>query len=530
MLQYVINIFLIGSFLGVLAGVINLAGIKGKYFVNLARDNKIMEMVIPSLRGDIVDRKGRIVATSVEQFNNTDKNEFEGKDLAFEIRRKYEYGESLGLISGYVGKVTSKDVLENQCPKKIDNNDLIGKMGIENQMDCKLRGVDGRRLVEVDAHGKFARELGRDEPEKGENIKLTIDAYWQEKVYKMLEGKKAVVIMSIPSTGEIVALVSSPAIDPNNFSFEVDNQMINNYLQDNDKLPLVNRAIAAKYHSGSVFKPIMSIAGLESGVVDKNTLIEDTGIIKVGDYSYSNWLWSKRGGTDGMVNITKALQRSNDIYFYRLGEKLGVDRIKQWAIEFGLGQKTGIELPGELSGIVPDEKWKIETRGEKWFLGNTYHLSIGQGDLSVTPIQINKMTQIVANRGLKCSTTIIDGQKHDCEKLPVKAESWNTVIEGMRLACQPGGTAWPLFNFKTSVACKTGTAEVGDGSKDTHAWLTAFAPIENPEIAITVLMERGGEGSDAAAPIVGDILKEWFDEPNTLVPRYTPTPEKAQSP
>jgi penicillin-binding protein 2 len=199
---------------------------------------------------------------------------------------------------------------------------------------------------------------------------------------------------------------------------------------------------------------------------------------------------------------------------------LGVDRIRDWAKNYGYGAKTGIELTGEVEGVVPDEDWKKKVKGESWYLGNTYHLSIGQGDLDVTPLQVNQMTNTIANHGVKCKMSILKDSKIECKDIGIDSSTWQTVIEGMKQACKPGGTAWPLFNFKTQIACKTGTAEVGDGSKDTHAWLTAFAPADNPEISITVMVERGGEGSDEAAPIVGDILKEWFNEPETLVPRY----------
>jgi penicillin-binding protein 2 len=202
---------------------------------------------------------------------------------------------------------------------------------------------------------------------------------------------------------------------------------------------------------------------------------------------------------------------------------LGLERIKTWAQNFGYGKKTGIELTGELDGLVPDEKWKKEAKGENWYLGNTYHLSIGQGDLEVTPLQVNQMTNVIANNGIKCEMSILKDSEVECTDLKIKNNNIAIVLEGMKAACKSGGTAWPLFNFKTEIACKTGTAEVGDGSNDTHAWLTAFAPADDPQISITVLVERGGEGSDVAAPIVGDILKEWFDEPETLVPRYTET-------
>ncbi|MDD4785110.1 MAG: penicillin-binding transpeptidase domain-containing protein [Candidatus Shapirobacteria bacterium] len=512
--------------------IFRLSVIKGNYYKNLATENKLMEQNIPAARAMILDRKGRVVAKSVYQYFKLEGSnkiyegagdfqgyKFEGRDLAFDLKRLYPYEESMSFITGYVGKINQDDQNLNKCGVKLDNSNVVGRSGVESFLDCQLRGVDGRRLVEVDAMGKYVRELGRQEPKVPEDLNLSIDAYWQDKIYKLLDGKKAVVIISEPKTGKIISLVSSPAFNPNDFSYDPDQNKIKEYLNDNQNLPLMNRSISGRYSPGSVFKMVVATAGLESGVIDRNSLIEDTGVVKVGDYSYSNWLWSKSGSTDGMVDVIKAIKRSNDIFFYKLGEMLGLNRIKEWADKYGYGKKTGIELTGELDGIVPDEKWKKEVKGEGWFLGNTYHLSIGQGDLSVTPLQVNQMTNIVANKGIKCKMSILKDSKVECSDLGIKKDNWKIVVEGMKEACKTGGTAWPLFNFKTEIACKTGTAEVGDGSKDTHAWLTAFAPADDPQISITVLVERGGEGSDVAAPIVGDILKEWFEEPETVVLR-----------
>lgn len=518
----------------ILVAVLKLDVIKGGYYKGLAIENKLMEREIPAARAVILDRKGRVVAKSVYQYFRMDGSnkiyegvgdfqgyKFEGPDLAYELKRSYPYGESMSFITGYVGKINQDDQNANKCGIKLDNDEVMGRSGVESFLDCQIRGTDGRRLVEVDAKGKYIRELGRQEPKVSATLNLSIDAYWQDKIYKLLDGKKAVVIISEPKTGKIINMVSSPGFNPNDFSYDFNQDKIKEYLNDSQDLSLLNRAIAGRYSPGSVFKIVISTAGLESGVIDKDTLIEDTGVIKVGDYSYSNWLWSKSGATDGMVNIIKAIQRSNDIFFYRLGERLGLERIKNWAKKYGYGSKTGVELTGELDGIVPDSEWKKEVKGENWFLGDTYHLSIGQGGLSITPLQVNQMTNIIANKGIKCKMSILKDKKVECEDLKIKKENLELIIQGMRNACKSGGTAWPLFNFKTEIACKTGTAEVGDGSKDTQAWLTAFAPADDPQISITVLVERGGEGSDVAAPIVGDILKEWFDEPNTVVPRYS---------
>lgn len=497
---------LVLSFGILLVTVIKLNVIKGRYYRDLALNNRITKVIIPAPRGEIFDKKGRLVATNV--------------DLEGVIKRFYPYGVTTANITGYLGSVNQSELKSGKCNRKLLNQSVVGRAGIESLLDCDLMGTDGYKLVEVDATGKNNRDLGQLDAVKGKDINLSIDAYWQDKIYKMLDGKKAVVIMSEPSTGKILALVSSPSYDANNFNYTYDKDTIKSYLEDTNNLPMLNRAIAAKYHPGSVFKPIEALGALEDGLIDGNTLIEDTGVIKIGDYSFNNWLWTKRGGTDGMVNVVKALQRSNDIFFYKLGEGMGVDKIKFWAAKFGLGETTGIELPGEVSGLIPDDAWKRKNMGERWYLGDTYHLAIGQGNLTVTPLQINQMTNIIASRGQKCEMSILKDKKVECNEVNAKDKNWDLVKEGMKEACKSGGTAWPLYNFKTSIACKTGTAELGDGTKDTHGWLTAYAPADGPTISITVLMERGGEGSDAAAPIVGDILKEWFEEPNTLVPRY----------
>ncbi len=530
---WAVKLVLVLSLLMLASKSFSLAVIKKNLYQGLARDNKIYEMDIPAARGSVVDRKGRTVAESIYRYFRIDGEskvyegegefdgyKFEGKNLAYDLKRKYDYGQSMSFVSGYIGRANETDVANKKCGVELGPESMVGRGGVEEFFDCKLRGVDGKRLVEVDAKGKYIRELGRQEPIEGKTIQLSVDAYWQDKIYKLLDGRKAAVVISEPKTGKIISMVSSPAYDPNDFSFNRDDIAIKSVLNDSENLPLLNRAASGRYHPGSVFKLTVAAGGLETGVIDGQTLIEDTGIIKVGDYSYSNWLWTKRGGTDGMVDIVKALKRSNDIFFYKLGERMGPDNIHDWAYKFGYGAKTGVEIPGEVEGVVPDEAWKKEARGESWFLGNTYHYSIGQGDLGVTPLQVNMSTNVIASGGKKCKLSLIKDSKAECETVGLNSNTLSLIRSGMEAACSEGGTAWPLFGFKTNIACKTGTAEVGDGSQETHAWLTAYAPVENPEISITVMVERGGEGSDVAAPIVGDILRDWFSEPETKVPRY----------
>ncbi len=527
-----INFLVIVSFVAIGYVLMDLAVVRGSYFRGLSMDNRVAESRVPAARGRILDRKGRVLAESVYRYFRIEDGikiyeedgayqgaRFEGNEMVFELVRRYPYGEATAFVSGYVNKVSEADFKNDSCIIGLLGDDWVGREGIEKLMECRLRGEAGKRLVEVDAKREYLRELGKIDPKQGEDVTLSVDGYWQEKVYEMVKDKKAAVLITDVKTGEILTLVSSPAYDPNVFSYKKNNSLVLELLSNETDYPLLNRVLATRYHPGSVFKIVMAIAGLEEGKINAGSLIEDTGFIKIGDYLYRNWLWTKRGATDGMVDIVKALQRSNDIFFYKLGEMLGVDAIYKWAVKFGLDQKSGTGIAGEVDSIVPNEKWKEEVKREKWFLGNTYHLSIGQGDLAVNVAQINRMTAAVANGGRMCQLTLEKGKK-DCTDLPVHKSNLDLVVEGMKRACKQGGTAWPLFNFKTELACKTGTAEVGDGSKDTHAWLTAFAPANDPQIAITVMVERGGEGSDVAAPIVGDILKLWFNEPDTQVPRY----------
>ena len=259
------------------------------------------------------------------------------------------------------------------------------------------------------------------------------------------------------------------------------------------------------------------MAGLESGKVTENTEIEDVGVFEISGARFSNWYYTSYGGKDGLVKIDRAIARSNDIYFYKLGEATGLEEIRKWAIAMGYGQRTGIDLPGENFGLVPDETWKNANIGEGWYLGDTMHLAIGQGFLITTPLQVNVMTSFMANGGLRVSPHLVSEVKSDlspiiveakAEKVgEVRAENLEIVKRGMVMACKDKGTAWPFFEVTYSISCKTGTAEKTQGNP--HAWFTAFAPSDFPQLAITVMIENGGEGSSVAAPIAKDIL-DWY--------------------
>jgi len=277
-------------------------------------------------------------------------------------------------------------------------------------------------------------------------------------------------------------------------------------------MPFFNRPLGGVYPPGSVFKMVTAVAGLEEGVIDATSLIRDSGEIRIGDYRYGNWYYDDYGRTEGEIDIVRALRRSNDIFFYRLGEMVGAEALASWARILGYESTGGLEYLGAVAGTIPDPLWKERVKGERWFLGNTYHMAIGQGDVLVSPMQVNRMTAALAARGVMCPPLLRQSEvgRQSCEQLNLSEETLELVIEGMRQTCESGGTAFPLFGFEPVLACKTGTAQQGGLDHLPHAWFTVFAPLHDPQIAITVLVEEGGQGSEVAAPVAREGLEYFF--------------------
>ena len=497
-------LILVVVFLFLAGRLMTLQVFEGEYYKTLADENRIRLEVIKADRGVMYDRFGEILV----------RNSPEG--------REYVFGEAMGHLLGYVGEVDEAEIETGGYKLQ----DVVGKMGLEKKYDQVLRGVDGGILVETGASGRVIREIGKKEVVVGESLDLSIDAGLQKQAYLLMDGRRGAVVASVPETGEILALVSSPSFDP---------RKVDEYLSDKD-LPLFNRAIGGEYPPGSVFKIVTAVAGLEEGKVDASTKIEDTGEIKVGLFRFGNWYFDQYGKKDGVIGLVRAIARSNDIFFYKLGEWLGIEKMSDWAKYFGLGNKTGVDLPGEANGLMPNPEWKEEYVGEDWYLGDTYISSIGQGNILMTPLQVNQMTSVVASGGKLCQpyintrvTPFKGVTLPRCQRLDISQESLDLVTEGMKQVAESGGTAWPFFDFKVKgervyVAVKTGTAEFGEVGKSdikagkTHAWLTAFAPVssgrgepaEKPQIVVTVLLEAAGQGSDQAAPVARDLLSYWF--------------------
>lgn len=505
-------VFGIGIF--VFANVFRLMFVFGYKYKSFADINRVRKQFLTAKRGSIKDKYGEVLVQDVAR--------------GIEYVRKYEVGEEFGHILGYVGENT--ETLK-KCGDidGIQNVKKTGIGGIEEFSECALRGSQGVRYVEVNAQEKSNKNLVSIPSREGDEIILTIDSRLQKEAYTSFGSVPGAAIVLDAKSSEVLAIVSAPSFDPSKFG--VDNGTTDKYLKD-PKQPLFNRATYGIYPPGSVFKMVVASAALSEGKVKAEETVLDTGFRTVGDKKYANWLYTEYNGrTDGEVDMIKSLKRSNDIYYYEMGARLGVDLLAKYATIYRFGASTGIEIQ-DLPGIVPSAFWKMEKVGEKWFLGDTYNFSIGQGFLLVTPLQIASMTQTIANDGNYCSPTILSEDaryknkenKRVCKRLPIGNDVFKIIKKGMEEACTIKGTAWTFFDINSpseattpaefkhhkisgKVACKTGTAEhFVEGNEEPHGWLTLFAPAENPKIVITVLAEKGGQGSDSAGPIARKIL------------------------
>ena len=562
--NYSVRSFLLPIVLIVVVGVLflrlfYLQVLSGDKFRTLSNSNRIRTVIIHAPRGVIFDRNGVPLVFNTPGFREningktvqiSEKDALSliakgKKDLEVDSLRQYPYKEVVAHVLGYIGQI-SKDQLSQDKYVGYNLGDLIGKFGIEEEYESLLKGTDGKELIEVDAMGNPVRKLGQTDSIPGQDITLTIDVNLQKAAFEATKNvKKGAVIVSNPK-GEVLALVSRPSFDPNLFTMGANYLTASDssyftlpdILSDTKNQPLLNRSISGAYPPGSTFKLIVAAAGLKDKIIDENWQIEDTGVINVGAFSFSNWYYTGYGGKDGEVNVVKGIKRSNDIFFYKLAEKVGVDKVSEAAKEFGLGKTLGIDLNGEVSGLVPTPEWKQSNLKEPWYLGDTYHYGIGQGFLLTTPLQVNGWTQAIANDGNLYLPHLLKnmGSKIISKNL-LDQHSSELIKEGMAEACSPSGVAWPLFNFKVqnpklkidgkdilavdpasgsadmrqvTLACKTGTAEHGGPDTLPHAWITLFAPEYNPQVVITVLAEESGEGSNIAAPIAKKILENWF--------------------
>jgi len=551
--------------LGILSiRLVHLQIINGSYYRELSDSNRIRTQAIHAPRGIIFDRNGTPLVFNVPGFRKKEKDRTilisrekalgliaQGEQgLEVDELRNYPYGEVLSHTLGYIGQISQIELGEKDF-SNYHGGDLIGKMGIEKEYEHSLTGIDGKRLFEVNSNGKEIRTLGSTDPMPGQNITLTIDMNLQKAAFNAMKSvvKGAVVVTN--KQGEVLALVSKPSFDPNLFTLDetyktpsdAAYRSISTILSDSNNQPLLNRAIGGVYPPGSTFKLITASSGLEDKLIDENYKVEDTGIFSVGAFSFANWYFTQYGKTEGAVNVVKAIQRSNDIFFYKLAELIGVDKLSEMAKKFGLGSKLGIDLDGEEAGTVPTSSWKKEYIKEPWYLGDTYHYGIGQGYLLTTPLQVNMWTSVIANGGILYEPHLLKNQSAKIKNQNfLSSKTVDLIRQGMIESCSTGGVAWPLFEFKiqnskfkidgknflevpestssgsmkgyrqVTIACKTGTAQHGGEQTLPHSWITLFAPAYDPQVIVTVLSESSGEGSNIAGPIAKKILEEWFSK------------------
>ncbi len=450
-----------------------------------------------------------------------------GFNISISTFREYISSQYFSHILGYMGKITEQEIEEYPG---YSYDDYLGKSGIELYYEDTLRGEHGKKEIEVNSLGKESKIITETEPVSGTNVVLTIDSDLQNTLGQAIDDLTAqsnsitgaAAIAMDPNNGQILALASAPSFDSNRFTLGLSSEEYNEVIK-NPKQPLFNRAISGEYPSGSTIKPLIALAGLEEGVITDKTTVLSTGGIRIGQWFFPDW----KAGGHGVTDVRKAIAESVNTFFYAVGggyediEGLGVSKIKSYLELFGLNSNLGIDLPGESSGFLPTKEWKKETKGENWYIGDTYHLSIGQGDLLVTPLQVANYTSIIANGGTYYQPTLLhsytDSKNNILENNNpeiirnnfIEKQYYQDVQQGLRDGVLYGSSI-SLSNLPFSVAGKTGTAQFNN-QDDTHAWFTCYAPYENPEIVITVMVENGGEGHATALPIARQGLLNWFN-------------------
>lgn len=458
-----------------------------------------------------------------------------GVFLTTKTRREYnlfslpgrQAGLSLSHLLGYIGKISEAEL--KKYGKEYLLIDYIGKSGLENFWENEMKGVNGKKQIEVDALGKEKKIINQEQGEDGHNLVLALDIELQKKIeetiVKSLEKlnlNKACAIAMDPNNGEILAMVSFPSYNNNDFSHGLSQAEYKEISEHPDR-PLFNRCIAGEYPSGSVIKPIIAAAALEEKIINEDAVFMSSGGVRINQWFFPDW----KAGGHGLVNVRSAIANSVNTFFYYIGggfenfNGLGLERMVKYEKLFGLNTQTGIDLNGEADGFLPTKDWKLETKGEKWYIGDTYHVSIGQGDILVTPLQVANYTAVFANGGALYRPHLIkqilnseDQPIGQVDNKPVRTDfisdkNLEIVRQGMRQAVTQG-SAQGLLAVPVEVAGKTGTAQ-WSSKKDNHAWFTGFAPYDNPEIVITVLVEQGGEGSSVAVPIAKEVLEWYFD-------------------
>ena len=464
-----------------------------------------------------------------EQFEFLEENRLwlPGLDVEMKPIREYPNGLLAAHLLGHLGEISEQEMSEERF-KEYNLGDYVGKSGIERNWERDLHGINGGRQIEVDARGRFLRTLSENRPVTGNSLILTIDSNVQKSAEQAFGDKAGAAVVMDVGSGEILAFVSKPSFDPALFAGRMPPEKWNAYLNDK-RHPLENKALKGQYPPGSTFKIITALAALEEGIIAANTTVFCKGSYTIGTDTFK--CWEKHG--HGAVNLKRAIKESCDVFFYSLAERLGVDRIARTAREFGLGEAMGVGLENEKSGLIPTAEWKEKKYHKKWYRGETLPVSIGQGYVLMTPIQLASMISTIANEGTVYRPHLIkrimnpEGKvikeftPEVIKKVNAKPADFRLVKEGLlAVVNEPRGTGGMARLYEVKVAGKTGTSQVVKlrDSKGAvpyefrdHALFVAFAPYDKPEVAVAVVIEHGEHGGAAAAPIAGRILRAYFE-------------------
>ncbi len=464
---------------------------------------------------------------------------FPGVEINQRTYRIYPQGETGSHFLGYIGSISQNDKKRLKEEGKLDKYDgerVIGKVGIERSYEDTLHGPQGHETLEVTAGGHAVRSLSLEPAKPGRDLYLSIDMNLQRVAENAMEGKTGAVIAIEPKTGEILSFVSMPTYNPNLFPGGIDPENWNE-LNTSETKPLLNRAMRGLYPIGSTYKPFVALAGLELGVTSPEHVIQDTGVFTVGNHRFRDM----SGVVKGKVDLRRSIAISSDVYYYWLSIELGVDGIYHFMKPWGFGQKTGIDLIGEQTGILPSREWKEQRFGRSWLLGDTPSIGIGQGYNAFTLLQLAHATSTLANRGVVMTPhfvrSTVDPVTSDemvtplvpTNTIELRPRNLDAVINGMIDVARIGTAKAAFAGTPYQVACKTGTAQVITVAQDDkydakklkrqyhdHALFIAFAPAKNPKIALAVLVENGGFGAKAAAPVARKIIDYWLTGENSL--------------
>jgi len=577
---------LLVAFGALLAYFWSLQVLRGRHFKEEAEKNRTRPVTLAAPRGPILDRNGRVLVENRPSFNvvlvvptpsderdrtvarlarvlgigeatirerierrenklqpavvrqdatladvaAVEARRYELPELSIEVvpLRSYPLAAAAAHALGRVGQVSERQ-LKSPEYKDLSPGTLVGQAGLETRYNKNLMGVDGFRKVIVNSRGLEVNEAEKVSPEDGPRMTLALDAGLQSAMERAFAGRGGAGVVLDPATGEILAMTSTPAYDPNEFTMGIDADLWSQLISD-PATPLLNRTVQGTYAPGSTFKIVMAIAGLEEGVITPETTVYCPGRV----YHYGTLFRCGREGGHGVVDLKTAIAQSCNVYFYQLGVRLEINRIAQWARKLGLGALTGVDLPHEVTGLIPDPAWKQRVLHVPWYAGETVSVAIGQGQVSATPLQMARLAAVVANGGRLVRPRLLralsgvflppctDDSSAPCATMPVelglKPSTIAAVREGMRLVVAEG--TGQRARLGSVVVCgKTGSAQVvaktrvGPETKPriaAHGWFIGFAPLENPKVAFAFLVEHGGSGGGAAAPVAHEVLAHYF--------------------